>query len=181
MICTCIVSWHKYCDSYQYRKRCIISALPITSILVVVNRNATYSLFYSCRVMCLDLSHVWKKTQRFPRFKMSLILTLIIIVYRNETSYLSYICLCQVITRTSSFSNKLIKLGSLNLSDQLSDTLALKKTGVYCYTTVLLVFVRVSACDKFLSNFSQQQMYTFLSFGRLIHVVLKKLLPFVTL
>lgn len=179
MICTCIVSWHKYCDSYQYRKRCIISALPITSILVVVNRNATYSLFYSCRVMCLDLSHVWKKPQRFPRFKMSLFLTLIIIVYRNETSYLSYICLCQVITRTSSFSNILIS--SLNLSDQLSDTLALKKTGVYCYTTVLLVFVCASACDKFLSNFSQQQMYTFLSFGRLIHVVLKKLLPFVTL
>lgn len=90
---------------------------------------------------------------------MSLFLTLIIIVYRNETSYLSYSCLCQVITRTSSFSNKLIKLGSLNLSDQLSDTLALKKTGVYCYTTVLLVFVCASACDKFLSNFSQQQMY----------------------
>lgn len=88
-------------------------------------------------------------------------------------------CLCQVITRTSSFSNILIS--SLNLSDQLSDTLALKKTGVYCYTTVLLVFVCASACDKFLSNFSQQQMYTFLSFGRLIHVVLKKLLPFVTL
>lgn len=88
---------------------------------------------------------------------MSLFLTLIIIVYRNETSYLSYSCLCQVITRTSSFSNKLIS--SLNLSDQLSDTLALKKTGVYCYTTVLLVFVCASACDKFLSNFSQQQMY----------------------
>lgn len=32
---------------------------------------------------------------------------------------------------------------------------------------------------QFLSNFSQQQMYTFLSFGRLI--VLKKLLPFVTI
>lgn len=108
---------------------------------------------------------------------MSLFLTLIIIVYRNETSYLSYSCLCQVITRTSSFSNKLIS--SLNLSDQLSNTLALKKTGVYCYTTVLLVFVCASACDKFLSNFSQQQIYTFLSFGRLI--VLKKLLPFVTI
>lgn len=159
MICTCIVSWHKYCDSYQYRKRCIISALPITSILVVVNRNATYSLFYSCRVMCLHLSHVWKKTQRFPRFKMSLILTLIIIVYRNETSFLSYSCLCQVITRTSSFSNILIS--SLNLSDQLSDTLALKKTGVYCYTTVLLVFVCASACANFCQIFLSNRCIPF--------------------